>query len=135
MSGKSSVGRVLTAILALQIGIGGLLVFGDIQRGSLGMPDLWTDAPRLSEPVRPGDQRRVFAPNRDRPAVRPARDPGDLPDRLVLTPATGGTWRLEGGIAEGDGARIVTQLEQAEDAGGRVLLLRLPLPVGGWHHA
>lgn len=122
MTGKSSVGRILTGILMFQIGIGGLLVFGDIQSGGLRMPKLWTTTPRLSEPVRPGDQRRVFDPTRDRPAVRPARDPGELPDRLVLSPVSGTTWRLEGGIAEGDAARIVAQLDKAVPTPERLIL-------------
>lgn len=113
MSRASPVARILTGVLIFQLGIGALLVLGDVQQGGLRLPKLWTDTPRLSEPVRPGDQRRVFDPRRDRPATRPLRDPGDLPDRLVLTPAEGRNWRLEGTIAEGDARRILDQIDGA----------------------
>ncbi len=122
MSAGSAIARILTGVLVFQVGIGVLLVVGDVQRGGLRLPKLWTDTPRLSEPVRPGDQRRVFDPGRDRPATQPLRDPGTLPDRLVLTPAEGGTWRLEGTIAEGDASRIIDQLESAEPVPERLIL-------------
>ncbi|WP_323768474.1 hypothetical protein [Marinovum sp.] len=113
MSTGSPVARILTGVLIFQLGIGALLVLGDVQQGGLRLPKLWTDTPRLSEPVRPGDQRRVYDPRRDRPANPPLRDPGDLPERLVLTPSQNTTWRLEGTIAEGDAARIADQLAEA----------------------
>ncbi|MGY3439651.1 MULTISPECIES: hypothetical protein [unclassified Marinovum] len=114
MTRKSPVARILTGVLIFQLGIGFLLVLGDVQKGGLRFPKLFTTTPRLSEPVRPGDQRRVFDPNRDRPATRPARDPGDMPKRLVLSPDSTSVWRLEGTIAEGDAARIISQLQGAE---------------------
>ncbi len=107
-----SVARTLTAVLIFQLGIGVLLVFGDIRDGGMTLPNFRPDAPRLSEPVRPGDQRRLFNPGRDRPMLSPERDPGQLPERLTLTYADG-TWRLEGAIAEGDAQRLIPQIERA----------------------
>jgi len=108
-----SVARTLSAVLIFQLGIGVLLVMGDMRSNPLRLPLLQPDAPRLSEPVRPGDQRRTFAPQRDRPSVAPARDPGQLPDRLTLS-FEGGTWRLEGAIADGDAPRVIAQIDQAQ---------------------
>ncbi|KUF12264.1 hypothetical protein [Pseudoponticoccus marisrubri] len=108
-----TVSRTLSAVLVFQLGIGVLLVLGDMRDGALRLPGLRTDAPRLTEPVRPGDQRRTYTPSRDRPATAPARDPGTLPDRLTLT-FDDGTWRLEGAIAEGDAARLIPQIEAAD---------------------
>ena len=107
------VARTLSAVLIFQLGIGALLVLGDMRDGALSLPSFRPDAPRLSEPVRPGDQRRLFQPDRDRPAVAPERDPGPLPDRLTLT-LENGVWRLEGTIANGDAARIIPQIDRAE---------------------
>lgn len=108
-----SVRSVLNGVLGLQLAIGAALVFGDMREGGFALPRFAPSAPRLTEPVRPGDQRRVFTPDRDRPATQPLRDPGTLPDRLVLTQVEGGLWRLEGAIAEGDGPRIVPLLDDA----------------------
>ncbi|SRR6056297_151339 len=106
------VARILNGILIFQIGLGVLLVLGDVDLTRLSLPGMGPDAPGLTEPVRPGDQRRRFAPERDRPATRPARDPGILPERLLLTQIDGGTYRLEGGIEPGDGARIAKRLDE-----------------------
>ncbi|ETX30068.1 hypothetical protein RISW2_17885 [Roseivivax isoporae LMG 25204] len=109
-------GRVLKGVLIFQLGIGALLIWGDMGRngGGLRLPGFGPDAPELTEPVRPGDQRRTFAPTRPRPATEPARDPGDLPGQLVLTQEDGATWRLEGGVAEGDATRILDRLEELQ---------------------
>lgn len=107
-----SVARTLSAVLIFQLGIGVLLVLGDMRDGTLTLPSFHPDAPRLSEPVRPGDQRRLFAPEKDRPSVVPLRDPGQLPDRLTLT-YQNSRWRLEGDIAEGDAARLIPQIDRA----------------------
>jgi hypothetical protein len=113
--------RILSGVLIFQFGIGALLVLGDVQSGGgFRMPSFAPDAPPLTEPVRPGDQRRVFRPDRDHPQVQPLRDPGILPDRLMLTREDGAIWRLEGGIEGGDAVRIVKQL--AEAAPERVIL-------------
>lgn len=111
MSGvrKNAVARTLMGVLIFQLGLGGLLVIGDMR--GLRLPSFGPEAPRLTEPVRPGDQRRTFRPDRDRPNVQPLRDPGQLPNRLVLTQVSGTTYRLEGGIESGDAARIADQLD------------------------
>jgi hypothetical protein len=111
------VARTLSAVLIFQVGIGVLLVLGDMRggMGTFSMPGFGPDAPRLSEPVRPGDQRRLFTPDRDRPSVDPLRDAGTLPDRLTLT-FQDGIWRLEGEIADGDAARLIPQIDRADPA-------------------
>ncbi|WP_136442768.1 hypothetical protein [Pacificoceanicola onchidii] len=110
----STVARTLSAVLIFQLGIGAFLVISDMQTGGFRLPGIGApSAPRLTEPVRPGDQTRRFTPGRDRPAVRPARDPGDLPERLTLT-FENQTYRLEGGIAPDDAARIIDQITQAD---------------------
>ncbi|KRS18938.1 hypothetical protein [Roseovarius indicus] len=108
----NGVARILTAILIFQVGIGAMLVLGDVQLGRLSLPGQGPDTPRLTEPVRPGDQRRTYRPERDRPPTQPARDPGQLPERLMLTQIEGATYRLEGAIAEGDGARVEKLLSE-----------------------
>ncbi|MEM6372414.1 MAG: hypothetical protein AAF727_06495, partial [Pseudomonadota bacterium] len=95
-----------------QLGLGGLLVLGDMQ--GLRLPQFGPNAPRLTEPVRPGDQRRTFRPDRDRPVVQPARDPGQLPNRLVLSAIAEGTYRLEGAIGDGDAARLIDLIDAAD---------------------
>jgi len=125
---RPKVARVLAAALALQVVIGALLVLGDLEPGRLALPGLGPDAPRLSEPVSPGDQRRRFRPDRDLPATRPARDPGALPPRLALTPIEGATWRLEGAIAAGDAGRIIERLAEVSP---RPEWLVLQSPGGG----
>ncbi|MBV7394043.1 hypothetical protein [Mameliella sediminis] len=116
-----SVARTMSAVLIFQVGIGVLLVLGDMRNGTLALPGFKPDVPRLSEPVRPGDQRRVFSPRQIRPAVSPERDPGELPDRLTLT-FDSGTWRLEGGIAEGDAERLIPQIDRADPPIASLLL-------------
>ncbi|MEO0744112.1 MAG: hypothetical protein AAFY49_02085 [Pseudomonadota bacterium] len=120
---KNPVARTLMGILIFQIGLGGLLIIGDMR--GLRLPSFGPDAPRLTEPVRPGDQRRTFRPDRDRPVVQPARDPGQLPERLVLSRAEGSTYRLEGGIEAGDAARIADQLDTLQPA-PETLILQSP---------
>ena len=120
---RSPVARVLMGVLIFQLGLGGLLILGDMQ--GLRLPSFGPDAPRLTEPVRPGDQRRTFRPDRDRPTVQPARDPGDLPDRLVLTQTDGATYRLEGGIRAGDAPRLIGLINAAEPT-PETLILQSP---------
>lgn len=119
---RGLVARVLTGALIFQAGIAALLVLGDVQQAGFGLPGLGPKAPRLTEPIAPGDQRRRFRPDRDRPATRPARDPGDMPSRLVLTSLGEATYRLEGAIAPGDGARIVKLMAEARPAPVRLVL-------------
>ncbi len=111
---RSSVSRVLMGVLIFQLGIGVLLIVGDMQ-GNFRLPSFGPDAPQLTEPVRPGDQRRQFSPGRDMPRLDPDRDAGDLPTRLTLTTTdTPGLWRLEGAIEYGDADRIADQIAKAE---------------------
>ncbi|MEL6463467.1 MAG: hypothetical protein AAFQ58_00745 [Pseudomonadota bacterium] len=109
---RNPIARTLMGVLIFQLGIGALLILGDMQ--GLRLPSFGPDAPRLTEPVRPGDQRRTFRPDRDRPLTQPARDPGNLPSRLVLTQTDGTTYRLEGGISPGDADRLTALITQAD---------------------
>ncbi|EPX82035.1 hypothetical protein [Salipiger mucosus] len=118
----SAVSRVLTGVLVFQLGIGALLVFGDMRTGGFSLPGFGPEAPRLTQPVRPGDQRRVFSPDRDAPPHSPLRDAGPLPERLTLTQVEGATWRLEGGIEAGDAERIAGRLAEVEPAVEEVVL-------------
>ena len=120
---RSPVARVLMGILIFQLGLGGLLILGDMQ--GLRLPSFGPDAPRLTEPVRPGDQRRTFRPDRDRPGIQPARDPGELPERLVLTALYGNTYRLEGAIDAGDATRLIALIDAA-DPTPETLILQSP---------
>lgn len=110
-----NIARTLSAVLLFQVGIGALLVLGDVRQAPLSLPFTGPQTPRLSEPVRPGDQRRTYAPDRDRPSVRPAREAGPLPDRLTLT-REGGQYRLEGTISPGDAERMISQIDEADPA-------------------
>ncbi|WP_299654424.1 hypothetical protein [uncultured Tateyamaria sp.] len=109
---RNPIARTLMGVLIFQLGIGGLLILGDMQ--GLRLPSFGPDAPRLTEPVRPGDQRRTFRPDRDRPTTQPARDPGELPNRLVLTQTDGTIYRLEGGISDGDADRLAALIRQSD---------------------
>ncbi|MBS0126649.1 hypothetical protein [Thetidibacter halocola] len=124
-----SIARVMAAVLIFQLGIGAFLVIADINLAAPRLPFSAPDAPRLTEPVRPGDQRRLYTPERDRPAVQPLRDAGELPDRLTLTQEDG-QWRLEGTIAPGDAGRIITQI-----GGQAPETLILQSPGGAVHEA
>ncbi|THH35676.1 hypothetical protein E4Z66_11320 [Aliishimia ponticola] len=117
---RNPVARVLMGVLVFQLGLGALLILGDMQ--GLRLPSFGPSAPRLTEPVQPGDQRRTFRPDRDRPVTRPARDPGTLPDRLILTQSEGTTYRLEGGIKAGDAERIIGQLRNLTPTPETVIL-------------
>ncbi len=117
------VARILSGVLVFQLGIGILLVIGDVG-GSFRLPGGGgSDAPGLELPIRPGDQRRLFDPGYQ-PRTGPAPT-GPLPERLTLTPVEGGTYRLEGGIEEGDGDRIRKQLAEARPA-PETLILQSP---------
>lgn len=108
-----TVARTLSAVLVFQLGIGGFLVMSDMQQGAFSLPRFGPKAPGLSEPIRPGDQTRLFRPDDQRPSIQPARDPGQLPERLTLT-FDDGYWRLEGAIAPEDAARIIALISTAE---------------------
>lgn len=105
---RGSVARVLVGVMIFQLGLGALLVLGDLQ-GSLRWPGSGPKAPQLTEPIRPGDQTRRFRPDRAPPGGRPFPT-SPLPERLVMTAISGGAL-LEGGIEDGDAERIIKQLE------------------------
>ena len=80
------------------------------------LPSLFSgsDAPELTQPVVPGDQRRLYDPST--PSVE---IDGDMPRRLTALPITQGDTAglsLRGVILPGDGARIVAALRTAPPA-------------------
>ncbi|NUH64815.1 hypothetical protein HTT03_05805 [Sulfitobacter sp. S0837] len=106
---KPVVGRVLMGVLIFQLGLAVLLFWGDLGDG-LRLPGFGPKAPELTEPIRPGDQTRRFRPDRAPNPGQPMPDTA-LPDRLILTPVSGGRAALlEGAITEGDAQRIAKQL-------------------------
>lgn len=105
------VGRVLIGVLIFQLGLALLLFWGDLGEG-LRLPGFGPQAPELTEPIRPGDQTRRFRPERAPSPGQPMPETA-LPDRLVLTPVSGGRAALmEGAIEAGDAERIVKQLSE-----------------------
>ncbi|TMM55081.1 hypothetical protein [Sulfitobacter sabulilitoris] len=115
--------RALNGVLIFQLGLGGLLVLGDMQ--GMRLPRFGPDAPSLTDPVRPGDQTRRYRPDRERPGGRPM-PATPLPDRLTLGPLSqDGTIRVQGTIAPGDAPRIGTQLERMDPA-PKTLVLNSP---------
>ncbi|MFG6568977.1 hypothetical protein [Sulfitobacter sp. 1A13679] len=108
---KPIVGRVLIGVLIFQLGLAVLLFWGDLGEG-LRLPGFGPRAPELTEPIRPGDQTRRFRPERAPTPGQPMPETA-LPDRLVLTPVSGGRAALlEGAIEAGDAERIVKQLSE-----------------------
>ena len=106
---SNPIGRALMWVLAFQLGLAGLLFWGDLRDG-LRLPGFGPRAPELTDPVRPGDQTRRFRPDRAPPGGRPMPS-SPLPDRLTLTVVEGGQRALlEGGIVAGDAERIEKQL-------------------------
>ena len=123
--------RVLRGVLWLQLGFAALL-FGNDMRAALPNLGLPSTAPRLTEPVRPGDQTRRYDP-----ADVPRRAPGpntsplpptdDMPTRLTFDTVTqDGQTRLTltGAIAPGDAARLTEYL--ATTAAPDVVALNSP---------
>lgn len=128
MTGWPNVSRILAGVLFFQIGIGVLLVIGDIRGAGLSVPTFGPRAPELTQPIRPGDQRRTFNPRRPLPQAPNT----ELPDRLVLEQAEGGIYTLTGAIAAGDAPRVKVLLEAADPP---VEALRLQSPGGSVHDA
>ncbi|WP_411975467.1 hypothetical protein [Sulfitobacter faviae] len=115
------VGRVLIGVLIFQLGLAVLLFWGDLGEG-LRLPGLGPRAPELTEPIRPGDQTRRFRPERAPTPGQPMPETA-LPDRLVLTPVSGGRAALlEGAIEAGDAERIVKQLSELTPAPEEIYL-------------
>lgn len=107
-------GTVIKLVLALQMGVGAILVAGDMASGWQGF-GLRPNAPAMDQPVAPGDQRRRYrpdAPGREMPG-RPFPETGDLPPRLRVDPVEyegAPALRILGTIAPGDGARLAETL-------------------------
>ena len=118
----NSIGRVLKGVLALQIGIGAFLAVADLSSGGIRLHRFGPGAPELTEPVRPGDQRRTYDPSRVSPDLNPVRNPGEMPERLTLTQESGATWRLEGGISPGDAERIQDRIAEVQPRPERLIL-------------
>tara|TARA_R110002049_G_scaffold140930_9_gene302404 strand:- start:13182 stop:13946 length:765 start_codon:yes stop_codon:yes gene_type:complete len=115
------VGRILMGVLIFQLGLAVLLFWGDLGEG-LRLPGFGPRAPELTEPIRPGDQTRRFRPDRAPNPGQPMPE-SPLPDRLVLTPVSGGKAALlEGAIMAGDAERVTKQLQALEPQPEQVLI-------------
>ncbi|KMW57133.1 hypothetical protein AIOL_002093 [Candidatus Rhodobacter oscarellae] len=103
-SGGLNVARGIKLILLGQIAIAVILFSGDILRvlPSLGASSV--TAPRLTQPVAPGDQMRRYDP-RQVPTSPDAPDVSDLPSRLLFE-GSGDALTLTGAIAVGDAERF-----------------------------
>jgi len=100
--------RGIKLILATQIGIAIVLFASDIAK-VLPSLALSPNAPRLTQPVLPGDQTRRY--ERKRVPTGPTMPgTGDMPSRLLFD-LNGKTLRLTGTIAEGDADRFDDWLE------------------------
>lgn len=122
--------RIIRWVLGLQLALA-LILFGSDMMRVLPKIALPSTAPRLSEPVRPGDQIRRYAPTDlpFRPSLPGAPVPvaADMPSRLLFETVE---WEgqaalsLTGTIAPGDAARFTDFLETAPLP--RLILLNSP---------
>jgi hypothetical protein len=101
--GLSTAGGI-KLILLLQLGIAMFLFGSDIARVLPRLALSAPDAPRLTQPVLPGDQRRLYD-RKHAPSGPSAPDTGDMPSRLVFE-MDGDVLRLTGAIAENDAVRF-----------------------------
>lgn len=108
--------RTMRWLFCGQIGMAVLLVLIDL---APSLPTLFsgTNAPEMTQPVHPGDQRRRYDPS------APTQPGGDvdpnMPRRLTVSPVTDGNLAgvsLRGIISPGDGARIEGELRAAAPA-------------------
>jgi len=109
--------RAIKAIVLIQVAIAGYLFFQDLT-DALPSRVFPSDAPRLTEPVRPGDQTRRYDPSHAPagPAGPDVPDTGAMPSRLQFQPVADapGRVRLTGTVAPGDAARFEAWLETAK---------------------
>lgn len=113
--------RWLLSILGLQVGLALLLFGADVARVLPGILSGST-APGMTEPTRPGDQTRRYAPGDltfrpPSPGSRPIPSTQDMPSRLAFDPADwdgGPALTLTGAIAEGDAERLTEWLGTQE---------------------
>jgi len=121
--------RIIQGVLVIQLAIAAILFGADMMRA---LPQLLSssDAPRLTEPARPGDQTRRYPPadlpaREPRPGTRPIPANTDMPNRLAFEFTT---WEdapaltLTGQIAPGDAARLADRLETTPVAPRTVFL-------------
>ncbi|MDT0681908.1 hypothetical protein RM543_04360 [Roseicyclus sp. F158] len=101
----------IRAIFGLQIGIALVLLVQDFSGAlpQLGWPG--TTAPRLDQPIRPGDQRRRFDPDRlPSPPGVDLPDGMDMPSSLFFEETGANTARISGTIRPGDADRFTDWL-------------------------
>ncbi|MEL7116960.1 MAG: hypothetical protein AAGP08_15500 [Pseudomonadota bacterium] len=107
MSSGLTPARAIKLVLVVQLGIAAILFGADFARvlPSLGLSPT---APRLTQPVLPGDQTRRYD-ERHVPGRPDAPDTGDMPSRLLFE-ADETALTLLGSIADGDAERFDTWL-------------------------
>lgn len=114
---QSSERRTLRWLLGGQVVLAVLLIVIDL---GPTLPTLFagrSNAPDITQPVVPGDQRRLYNPTA--PSAPSVEVEGDMPRRLTALPVTEGDFvglSLRGAILPGDGARIVADLRTAPPA-------------------
>ncbi|MEJ6398610.1 hypothetical protein [Yoonia sp. 208BN28-4] len=114
--------RMLKAVLLVQFGFAAVLFGGDMARvlPQLASP---SNAPALTEPLRPGDQTRRYDPARvptreASPNSRPLPATGDMPSRLLFEATNWDGQRalvVTGAIAGGDADRFAEYIATRED--------------------
>ena len=116
-----SPGTLLKLVLWVQLGFAVVLFGSDLLRvlPQLAFP---SNAPNLTEPLRPGDQTRRFNPaqlptRQAAPNSRPLPNTGDMPSRLLFEQAT---WEgrqvitMTGAIEAGDADRFADFMDSAQ---------------------
>lgn len=114
--------RMLRAVLVVQFAFAAILFGGDLARV---LPHLVSpsNAPALTEPLRPGDQTRRYDPSHvptrvANPDSRPLPVTGDMPSRLLFETTQWAGQRalaITGAIAGGDAARFADFIATHED--------------------
>lgn len=103
----------IRGVLVIQVAIAAIL-FGRDMASVIPNLSLAPNAPKLTKPVAPGDQRRRYDPRQvpQRPGTD-LPDTGDMPSRLLFE-TTDDVLRLSGAIAPGDADRLDKWLEDNE---------------------